>query len=188
MYLHSSNFFSITVYILCYAGPEVIKFLGHLEETNGDENEAIELYRGIITSIKLENAKVSKVEVQQQQQSDLVLDGKRQRKAVVTLEPMISSSSSLLTTGFQSLKEKSSSYFGVGGQKRKSSSMEGEGQKTLSLDVPSKKKKKQEEKSPPVVRVGDIGYKFRKQFDDGWYSGEVIEIRPGAGKWGHCIC
>ena len=66
--------------------------------------------------------------------------------------------------------------------------MEGEGQKTLSLDVPSKKKKKQEEKSPPVVRVGDIGYKFRKQFDDGWYSGEVIEIRPGAGKWGHCIC
>ena len=30
--------------------------------------------------------------------------------------------------------------------------------------------------------VGDIGYKFRKQFDDGWYSGEVIELRPGAAK------
>ena len=30
--------------------------------------------------------------------------------------------------------------------------------------------------------VGDIGYKFRKQFDDRWYSGEVIELRPGAAK------
>ena len=106
----------------------------------------------------MENAKVSKVEVQQQQQSDLVLDGKRQRKAVVTLEPMISSSSSLLTTGFQSLKEKSSSYFGVGGQKRKSSSMEGEGQKTLSLDVPSKKKKKQEGGKTKSQRTRHVGY------------------------------
>ena len=104
---------------------------------------------------------------------------------------MISSSSSLLTTGFQSLKEKSSSFFGVGGQKRKSSSMEGEGEKdqfsSPSLDVPRKKKKNKKEeqkKSPPVVHVGDIGYKFRKLFVDGWYSGEVIEIRPGAGKWG----
>ena len=30
--------------------------------------------------------------------------------------------------------------------------------------------------------VGDIGYKFRKKFDDGWYSGEVTELRPGAAK------
>ena len=45
-------------------------------------------------------------------------------------------------------------------------------------------KKRQEKRSTPsaTIAVGDIGYKFRKKFDDGWYSGEVIEIRPGAAK------
>ena len=30
--------------------------------------------------------------------------------------------------------------------------------------------------------IGEVGYTFRKQFEDGWYWGEVIKIRPGAGK------
>ena len=32
-----------------------------------------------------------------------------------------------------------------------------------------------------VVKVGDVGYEFRKQFDAGWFTGKVTEIRPGAG-------
>jgi len=28
----------------------------------------------------------------------------------------------------------------------------------------------------------EIGYKFRKRFRSGWFTGEVIEIRPGAGE------
>lgn len=38
------------------------------------------------------------------------------------------------------------------------------------------------QKSSPVVNVGDVGYKFRKEFDSGWFSGTVVEIRPLAGK------
>ena len=30
--------------------------------------------------------------------------------------------------------------------------------------------------------IGQVGYTFRKQFEDGWYWGEVVKIRPGAGK------
>ena len=33
-----------------------------------------------------------------------------------------------------------------------------------------------------VVRIGDVGYKFRKLFDSGWFIGEVKQIRPGAGE------
>ena len=32
------------------------------------------------------------------------------------------------------------------------------------------------------VKLGDVGYMFRKKFDAGWYTGEVVEIRPLAGK------
>lgn len=39
--------------------------------------------------------------------------------------------------------------------------------------------------SSVIVNVGDVGYKFRKQFDDGWYEGVVVKIRPGAGE---CYC
>ncbi len=35
-----------------------------------------------------------------------------------------------------------------------------------------------------VVNVGDVGYKFRKEFHTGWYNGAVVEIRPYAGKCG----
>ena len=30
--------------------------------------------------------------------------------------------------------------------------------------------------------LGDVGYVFRKKFDAGWYTGEVVEIRPLAGE------
>lgn len=33
-----------------------------------------------------------------------------------------------------------------------------------------------------VVSVGDVGYTFRKEFDDGWYTGKVVKIRSGAGE------
>jgi hypothetical protein len=29
-------------------------------------------------------------------------------------------------------------------------------------------------------RIGDVGYTFRKRFDEGWFTGEVVKIRPGA--------
>ena len=29
--------------------------------------------------------------------------------------------------------------------------------------------------------VGDVGYKFRKEFDGGWFTGTVVRIRPSAG-------
>ena len=32
------------------------------------------------------------------------------------------------------------------------------------------------------AKLGDVGYMFRKKFDAGWYTGEVVEIRPLAGK------
>ena len=35
------------------------------------------------------------------------------------------------------------------------------------------------------VRVGDVGYTFRKEFNDGWFHGVVVEIRPGAGESSH---
>lgn len=30
--------------------------------------------------------------------------------------------------------------------------------------------------------IGDIGYEFRKRFHVGWFTGRVVEIRPGAGE------
>lgn len=30
------------------------------------------------------------------------------------------------------------------------------------------------------AKIGDVGYEFRKQFDAGWFTGKVTEIRPGA--------
>lgn len=40
-----------------------------------------------------------------------------------------------------------------------------------------------------VVSVGDIGYKFRKEFDSGWFTGTVKQIRPLAegGKDRRCV-
>ncbi len=32
------------------------------------------------------------------------------------------------------------------------------------------------------VSLGEVGYEFRKEFDSGWYTGRVVEIRPLAGK------
>ncbi|KAL3799873.1 hypothetical protein ACHAW5_004385 [Stephanodiscus triporus] len=47
----------------------------------------------------------------------------------------------------------------------------------------------QSKKPSPIVNVGDIGYKFRKEFDSGWYSGTVVEIRQHAkgGKDRRCV-
>jgi hypothetical protein len=28
------------------------------------------------------------------------------------------------------------------------------------------------------IEIGDVGYVFRKKFDCGWYTGEVVEILP----------
>lgn len=33
-----------------------------------------------------------------------------------------------------------------------------------------------------VKKLGEVGYEFRKEFDSGWYTGKVVEIRPLAGK------
>ena len=38
--------------------------------------------------------------------------------------------------------------------------------------------------SEQELKIGDIGYKFRKKFDEGWFTGSVVSIRPGAGKSG----
>ena len=38
--------------------------------------------------------------------------------------------------------------------------------------------------SEQELKIGDIGYKFRKKFDEGWFTGSVVSIRPGAGKLG----
>ena len=36
----------------------------------------------------------------------------------------------------------------------------------------------------PKINVGDIGYRFLKEFDSGWYNGTVVEILPHAiGGW-----
>jgi hypothetical protein len=32
------------------------------------------------------------------------------------------------------------------------------------------------------INIGDVGYTFRKQFHAGWFTGQVVKIRPGAGK------
>lgn len=39
----------------------------------------------------------------------------------------------------------------------------------------------QEESHSSEVELGNVGYKFRKLFDAGWFDGKVIEIRPLAG-------
>jgi len=37
--------------------------------------------------------------------------------------------------------------------------------------------------------IGEVGYEFRKQFDEGWFTGKVVKIRPGAahGKDRRCL-
>ncbi len=40
-----------------------------------------------------------------------------------------------------------------------------------------------DERENTYLDPGQISYKFRKQFDTSWFTGEVIEIRPGAGKF-----
>jgi len=48
---------------------------------------------------------------------------------------------------------------------------------------------KKKEPNNIVVNVGDIGYKFRKEFDSGWFTGTVKHIRPLAegGKDRRCV-
>lgn len=35
-------------------------------------------------------------------------------------------------------------------------------------------------------KIGDIGYTFRKKFDEGWFEGTVTKIRKGAGELKSC--
>ena len=45
------------------------------------------------------------------------------------------------------------------------------------------KKNKVPAAKPTTPRIGEIGYEFRKQFNNKhWYTGKVVEIRPLAGK------
>lgn len=32
------------------------------------------------------------------------------------------------------------------------------------------------------VQIGEVGYTFQKYFEQGWFTGTVVEIRPGAGE------
>ena len=32
------------------------------------------------------------------------------------------------------------------------------------------------------AKIGDVGYTFRKQFNEGWFVGRVVKIRLGAGE------
>ena len=53
-----------------------------------------------------------------------------------------------------------------------------------SLEEQTPHKKKAEKVANQYSRnidFGSVGYKFRKEFDDGWYEGEVTGIRYGAG-------
>ena len=36
--------------------------------------------------------------------------------------------------------------------------------------------------------LGEVGYEFRKEFNTGWYTGKVVEIRPLAGKCYMFLC
>ncbi|KAL7535599.1 hypothetical protein ACHAXR_006598 [Thalassiosira sp. AJA248-18] len=49
---------------------------------------------------------------------------------------------------------------------------ESEKEEKIKRDIPDRR-------NAPVP-IGEVGYTFRKQFDDGWYTGEVVKIRPGA--------
>ena len=35
-------------------------------------------------------------------------------------------------------------------------------------------------------KIGDVGYTFRKKFDEGWFEGTVAKIRKGAGELKSC--
>ena len=50
----------------------------------------------------------------------------------------------------------------------------------LTKNVAPKPKKAAPNKKAEKIGVGDVGYEFRKRFDAGWFSGRVVEIRPGA--------
>ena len=47
--------------------------------------------------------------------------------------------------------------------------------------TPCKKNAKKAATPHDDLSIGSVGYKFQKQFDDGWYEGEVMEMRHGAG-------
>lgn len=32
----------------------------------------------------------------------------------------------------------------------------------------------------PQMQIGEVGYEFRKLFNQGWFQGKVVKIRPGA--------
>lgn len=41
-------------------------------------------------------------------------------------------------------------------------------------------KRKRGRRPKKQVSIGDVGYTFRKRFDEGWFTGKVVRIRPGA--------
>jgi hypothetical protein len=41
----------------------------------------------------------------------------------------------------------------------------------------------QDDEIEEALQIGDVGYTFRKEIDDAWYTGKVIEIRRGAGEY-----
>jgi len=61
------------------------------------------------------------------------------------------------------------------------STANGEDSKSASsTQMNSNKTSSKARESNAFVTVGDVGYSFRKQFEDGWYTGKVVKIRPGA--------
>lgn len=52
------------------------------------------------------------------------------------------------------------------------------------IDNDAKKEGGSPSPSKKDIKLGDVGYEFRKKFDSGWYTGKVTEIRPLAGnRW-----
>ena len=68
--------------------------------------------------------------------------------------------------------------------KKKSSTQEKKVSNNSALSLATQKVTKNKSgKKSSIINVGDVGYTFRKQFADGWYTGKVVKIRPGAGEY-----
>lgn len=61
-------------------------------------------------------------------------------------------------------------------QQKKSNDMQVTTTETLEKNV-------NEEQDSKKSQIGEVGYEFRKEFDSGWYTGKVVEIRPLAGMY-----
>jgi len=54
----------------------------------------------------------------------------------------------------------------------------------MSSTSPCAMSKSTQQATNPKINIGDVGYRFLKEFDSGWYNGTVIEILPHAiGGW-----